>query len=618
MTQWKWRKHQEKMIKLAEDIVAGYQPMPEIIVGDIACGYGKSSLPPILLHYLKPTGIKYVVWIAPRRTLLGQAEDAFLNKDIRHKLGHNFAIRQSTNEYDPARLRSGPTCPQGQRAGYVTTYNAIAVDKQAHMNLDWCEKYKGQYLLVLDEAQQVCEGCEVETYIKEMHLHAGLTLVMSGTLQRGDHKRVSFVEYDSLGKKRWQVRTKSEDHYYYINGSRRDALSDHALIESEVEFMDAQGKFRVKGQEIDFESLRAVEKEDLRRAIDAALKTEHAKTMMDTGTEHWRAHRKDADRSKILYIAPDVQHAKEYTEYLKSRHGFASTEIGIAVSGKNGEDGQEALETLEQFKNETRKGLKALVAVGMVYMGFDVPPLDHLINLAKPRTWGWQGQALARPARFDTHKDAKAYRQQKAYIWTPDDSLMHSIVDEILADQAAMARDPEECGGGGGGTPEYSQPISSTSTGSNIQELSRGETLNNQQTAIVKAVADDLIRIGGSPVPKLALWNVLQKYQSSGYDNAPPVQTDEQPPTRASQSEKWDQQEVEGYVKAYVNSRVSYDPKNPGLWSQLKRQIDTELNKLVGKKKRGKDGDWSDGDYKRALEYLSRHYPVEVRWETEI
>src|SRR5262245_39301251 len=190
MAEWKWRKHQQKVITLAEEIVAGYHPNLETIVGDITCGYGKSSLPPILLHYLRPTGIKYVVWIAPRRTLLGQGEDAFLNKDIRQKLGHNLAIRQSTNDYDPAGLKSGPLDKYGrQRAGYIITYNAIAVDRAARSNLDWCKSYRGQYLLVLDEGQQVSEDCEVESYIKELHHYAGLTMVMSGTFQRGDGKR---------------------------------------------------------------------------------------------------------------------------------------------------------------------------------------------------------------------------------------------------------------------------------------------------------------------------------------------------------------------------------------------------------------------------------------------
>lgn len=616
MTQWRWRKFQKDGIELAKDIVAGYHPDLEIIVGDITCGYGKSSLPPILIHHLKPTGIKYVVWIAPRRTLLGQAEDAFLKKDMRRALGHNLAIRQSTNDYDPAGLNDGPINRQGEeRAGYVTTYSAIAADKNAKSNLDWCKKYRKRYLLVLDEAQQVYEGCGIETYIKEMHLYAGLTLVMSGTFQRGDGKRVSLAEYNPMGNGRWQLRTRNEAHYHYISGSRLEALKDHALIESEVEFMDAQGRFRLKGEEIDFESLRTVEKENLRRAIDTALKTEHAKTMMDFGTDHWRAHRKVVDRSKALYIAPDIPRAKEYVEYLKSRHGLGSSEIEYAVSDKDGDDSPEALKTLERFKDESRNGLKALVAVGMVYMGFDVPPLDHLINLSKPRTSGWQGQALARPARFDTNKDAKPYDQQKAYIWTPDDSLMHAIVDEILADQAAIARDQEEGTGGGGGTPEFSQPISSISTTSNVQELSHGETLDQQKTSIVKGAQDDIIQAGGSPIPKLAMWEVVQKIQNGGYGNGSANRTAEAPTIRASASEKLDQQEVETLVKTYVNSKIAYDPKNPTAWRNLKRQIDTELNKFVNKQNRDQ---WGESDYKRVIERLHGYYLAGMKWEVEI
>ena len=614
MDKWIWRKHQQKMIDLAKEILAGYHPGLEIIFGDITCGGGKSSLPPILITYLREIGIKYVVWLAPRRTLLGQAEDAFLDVDIRRELNHNLAIRQATNEVDPPRLDDGPTCKQGIRAGYVTTYAAIGVDV-GHFNLDWCEKFKGQYLLVLDECQQVYEGCEIESYIKKMHLFARLTLVMSGTLQRGDGKRVNLVEYNGLSEGRWQVNTENSEHYHYVGYSRLEALSDHALIKTEVEFMDAQGRFRLKGEEVDFESLLTVEPDHRHRALDTALKTEHAKTMMDASTDHWRAHFKDVDRSKILYTAPDQPRAREYVDYLRSRHGLSSSEIDIAVSGKNGEDSDEALKTLERFKDASSKGLKAVVTVGMAYMGFDVPPLDHLCNLSKPRTWGWQGQLLARPGRFD--RKGRPYEQQIAYIWMPDDYYAHRVVDEILADQAAIARDRVEGGGGGGGT-EFSQPISTTSTQSNAQELSKGATLDNRKTSIVKAVEEDIIQAGGPPIPKFVLWNVLEKHASGGYDNASSPKVAASPPTRASESEKWDQQEVEGHVKAYVNSKVTYDSKNRDPWLSLKRQIDIELNNHVGKKKRGKGGDWVDSDYKRALEYLNRFYPVEVKWESAI
>ena len=611
MPEWIWRKHQQKMISLARDIVAGYHSGLEIIVGDITCGGGKSSLPPILLTYLRETGIKYAVWLAPRRTLLGQAEDAFLDADIRRELKHNLAIRQATNEPDPVRLRGGLTCNQGMRAGYVTTYAAIGVDA-GEINLDWCKKYTRQYLLVLDECQQVYEGCEIEPYIKQMHYHAGLTLAMSGTLQRGDGKRVSFVEYNGMREGQWQVRTENSEHYHYLRYSRLDGLSDHALIESEVEFMDAQGRFRLKGEEVDFESLRTVDADNVHRALDTALKTEHAKTMMDACTDHWRAHRKDNDRSKVLYTAPDQARAKEYVDYLKSRHGLSSSEIDIAVS----DDGEEALKALERFKDNGRNGLKAVVTVGMAYMGFDVPSLDHLCNLSKFRTWGWQGQLLARPARFD--RKGKPYEQQKAYIWMPDDYLAHKVVDEILADQAAIARDRVEGGGGGGGPQEFSQPISSTSTQSSIQELSHGATLDNQKTLIVKAVEAEIVLAGGNPIPKLTLWNILENHKNGGYDSVSHAKPAEPSPTRASQSEKWDQQEVETLVKAYVNSKAPYNSKNPDPWRSLKRQIDIELNNLVGKKKRGKDGDWVDSDYKRAIDYLYRHYPVDVKCETEI
>jgi hypothetical protein len=63
----------------------------------------------------------------------------------------------------------------------------------------------------------------------------------------------------------------------------------------------------------------------------------------------------------------------------------------------------------------------------MAYEGLDVKPITHIACLTRIRSKPWIEQMLARATRHDP--DAGPWYSQEAHVFTPDDKMMHIVVD---------------------------------------------------------------------------------------------------------------------------------------------------------------------------------------------
>ena len=66
--------------------------------------------------------------------------------------------------------------------------------------------------------------------IQPLMNHATLTLMMTGTLERGDKGFIGPLEYDEISKNHWVPILEDSDHQLLITYSRRQALQECAII----------------------------------------------------------------------------------------------------------------------------------------------------------------------------------------------------------------------------------------------------------------------------------------------------------------------------------------------------------------------------------------------------
>jgi excinuclease UvrABC helicase subunit UvrB len=81
--------------------------------------------------------------------------------------------------------------------------------------------------------------------------------------------------------------------------------------------------------------------------------------------------------------------------------------------------------------------INILVTIAMAYEGLDIPEISHTACLTHIRSKPWIEQMFARAVRINP--DAGPWGDQIAYIFSPDDSLMRTIVEEIDREQTRAA-----------------------------------------------------------------------------------------------------------------------------------------------------------------------------------
>lgn len=386
-------------------------PLEEIdgTVGAITPGGGKSLCPIIGLAALRARGlVDKIAWVVPRLNLASQAEDTFADDLWRGLLEHDLEIRQNDNEPNPTKGTDG----------YVTTYQSIVANPDLHA----AEMRKHRYFLVLDEFHHLEEGGDWHNAIAPVVENAAATFLMSGSLERGDGRRIAYLPYEQDPDSKDLYHLKDPERM--ISYTRAQALADRNILPLAFMHLDGQVSIIEEGEDaVTTEISRGRDGNTLR----LALSSNYAFGLLGRCVEdfsRWRLEK--SVTSRMLVVAHDIKRAREYTDWLKERQLRAA----IATS-----DNQKvALRNIDALKQGT---IDILVTVGMAYEGLDVPEISHIACLTLYRTFPWVDQMLNRATRRNPNIP---YDGQMGRIFCPDDPALAAIIQQLVEEQEIIAR----------------------------------------------------------------------------------------------------------------------------------------------------------------------------------
>lgn len=407
------RKHQREFSDIINDITAGSNVRS--IYCPICPGGGKSLLPVIAGRLIAAGLADKLMWIAPRLSLIDQAEREFINPIFWDMFGHRLTIRSSTNERNPSR----------GTAGFATTYQAVGLDDGILTD----EFRRHRYILIMDEFHHVQDGSLWHQKIDPLYNQAAFKVMLSGTLERGDGARIAFLpyRYNETGLSPY---LQNADDVAVIRYTRADALRERAIIPLSFHLSDGSTTWEeATGKQVQIDSMEQMtNRADIAsKALYTALRTEYADELLTAGLNHWMAHRKMNPGAKCLIVASDIEQAKQFTESLAAKR--LKARFAIATS----ENSTAALKVINKMK---RNQMDILVTVAMAYEGLSIEAISHIICLTNIRSTPWIEQMTARANRID--RNAGPYESQFGYIFAPADPLLREIVRQIEAEQAPI------------------------------------------------------------------------------------------------------------------------------------------------------------------------------------
>lgn len=411
------RQHQSEFEKVIDTIIDMRSSEIRTILCKVTPGGGKSALPIIAGKLITRGLADKLLWICPRMALQVQGERNFIDPFFRAMFTHNHTIRSSTNEPDPCRGHSG----------FISTYQAIAADRhQTVLN----EVTRRRYIVILDEFHHLDIDGEWHKALKPIVDAAKFLVLMTGTLERGDLKKIAFVEYtDSKYKYGARPVMIGDNETAVIEYERVAALEDHAILPIHFVFSDGRSSWETaNGNTVNAESFYNVMPKERGSALYAALSTEFAEHLLALALNHYLIYQRTVRSAKFLVVTANIAEARRHFQKLKN-NGYL---VGLATS----HDSDEAIEQIENFK---QGGVDILVTIAMAYEGLDVPEASHIACLTHIRSKPWIEQMFARAVRIN--KMAGAWQDQIAYVFAPDDMLMREIVLEIEAEQIKSVRD---------------------------------------------------------------------------------------------------------------------------------------------------------------------------------
>lgn len=389
------------------------------ILATVTPGGGKSLLPVLLVRGLIPRLADRIAWVVPRLALQEQAERAFLDPGPREALGHRARIRAAGNELDPAR-----GCE-----GYATTYQAIVADPELHAR----EFARRRYVLFLDEFHHVEEGGRFHEALRLLVDRAALLVLVTGTLERGDGKRIAFLPYREAEAKR-VTPDLGDPGLHVIRYSRRQALEERAIVPVQFHQADGNAEWEDRdGRQQAVDSLAAAGKLAA-PALYTALRTEYAEHLLDDCLASWREERARNPRAKMLVVVSAIEQAARLMDLLKERR--------VPALQATSDESAAAADAIRRFKRGSGPGaVHVLVTVAMAYEGLDVPPVTHIACLTNIRSRPWIEQMVARATRVD--HGGLPYEGQRAHVFCPDDPLMQECIDALVQEQAPFVKTPE-------------------------------------------------------------------------------------------------------------------------------------------------------------------------------
>ncbi|GJD64493.1 DEAD/DEAH box helicase [Methylobacterium frigidaeris] len=440
------RSHQRSLFELVAALARGEATGIADILAAVTPGGGKSLLPVIAASRLIAAGlVDRVVWVVPRDSLRLQAEEAFADPAWRSALGHSLSVRAADNSPDPSR----------GLAGYVTTYQAVAAAPALHL----AEMRRHRTLLVVDEVHHLPALADGETgseaaawssALLPLFREARLRLLLSGTLERADGRRILWLPYRQEGGA--PVPDIEAPGWAVIGYSRAEALAEKAVLPVNFGALDGEaswleggrtsGQARVGPHRLSGPGPSAT----TRPALFTALRTGFARDLLREAfyaTRRLRAERRrkrgltaaDAVRGlgKLLVVAPDQASAQSYHAMLQAwmPEEQARRDVRIATSAET-----DAHAALAAFRLTPEPAV--LVTVAMAYEGLDAPEVAVVAALTHIRSRPWLEQMIARATRVDPH--AGDYADQHALVFHPDDPLFAQFRARIETEQATATR----------------------------------------------------------------------------------------------------------------------------------------------------------------------------------
>jgi superfamily II DNA or RNA helicase len=440
------REHQRETVEVCREILEG-KPIREIILS-VTPGGGKSFVPVILAENLIPAIAEKICWVVPRNSLKYQGEAEFCDP----RWQTEKRVRAAENGDDLSR----------GLAGYITTYQAVGTNPECHA----AEFAKHSYILFLDEFHHVAQGSEWHKALEPLVKSAALVVLASGTLSRGDGDRIAFLGYSNGEPFLGELTTRR-----VITYSRSAAIADGAILPVKFELVDGESEWA----ELDgHKNTSKLSGEESAKALLTALRTEFADQLLDAAVKEYTEISYNYREAKLLVVAPNIEIAKTYFDYL-ARRGHPAR---IATS----EDTPQARSNIEDFK---RGVYHILVTVAMAYEGLNVPEVSVICCLSHIRSVPWLEQCFARANRL-------AFGKDKAIVYAPADWSIKKAVRMIEREQVVPLNNPAgqaeldlQSGGGsdehegeGGGARPWIIPIgSSADTGAGNDTPPTTETL---------------------------------------------------------------------------------------------------------------------------------------------
>ncbi|TNC15304.1 restriction endonuclease subunit R [Methylobacterium terricola] len=440
------RSHQRSLSEIVASLARGEASGIADILAAVTPGGGKSLLPVIAAARLIAAGlVDRVVWVVPRDSLRLQAEEAFADPAWRAALGHALSVRAADNAPDPSR----------GLAGYVTTYQAVAAAPALHL----AEMRRHRTLLVVDEVHHLpaiadgdagSEAAAWSQALLPLFREARLRLLLSGTLERADGRRILWLPYRTENGS--AVPDIEAPGWAVIGYSRAEALAEKAVLPVNFGALDGEaswleggrtsGQARVGPHRLSGPGPSAT----TRPALFTALRTGFARDLLREAffaTRRLRAERRrkrglsatEAVRGlgKLLVVAPDQASAQSYHAMIQAwmPEEQARRDVRIATSAE-----ADAHAALAAFRLTPEPAV--LVTVAMAYEGLDAPEVAVVAALTHIRSRPWLEQMIARATRVDPH--AGDYADQHALVFHPDDPLFARFRARIETEQATATR----------------------------------------------------------------------------------------------------------------------------------------------------------------------------------
>lgn len=386
------RPQQKALEDLKNEIQNGNNRIKEIF---LAWGVGSGkSLSPVILSDLLINGRLQVV-IVPRNTLKSQGETSYSN-DFYYT---DKKARIAANIGDPH--RGCESC--------FTSYQAIASNPEF-----WIDVFtKNECMLVLDEFHHLADNGGVwGEVIKKLKELSFLTVLLSGSIARGDRGKIPFVPYDEKG----DIDFTNTESRKFIIYTTKQALKDGVVTPFKAITVNGSGSYiDLDGITRHFHKFTGNSNE-----LRCSFMSDYANSMIDLSFSHWMKYKKEHFWSKILIVSPDIKTAKEYVEKVSRKFPFIKSAIATSEDSKESED------NIKRFKKDNGEynSLDCLVSVNICYEGLDVQPVSHILALHIIRSLPWNQQMIGRATRVYKNK-------QCGYIFCPEDPKMVECLKKI-------------------------------------------------------------------------------------------------------------------------------------------------------------------------------------------